>query len=154
MATLPIGPHRIEEMLKFCLDLAKQMLEKNGGFAPFGAIIDANGARRPVAADPGPDATAEDIYRLIQISMRDQFFKEQIVAGAIVADATIPPEFTPEYPDGVRVTVESANVSRLVFLPYKAIVPSGEAGTTTDRHAYGEPLGVNVHPTIFVPPQA
>jgi len=158
MATLPVGPHRVEEMLRFCLETAKQMLEANGGFAPFGAIIDGNGTRRPVVGDPGkPDPTPEEIYRLIQESMGAQFFKGEIVAGAIVADATIPPEFKPDYPDGVRITVESSSISRLIFLPYKkAETPTGAeaAKTPAHPHVYGELLGVNVRPTIFVAPPA
>jgi hypothetical protein len=155
MATLPVGPHRVEEMLRFCLETAKQMLEANGGFAPFGAIIDGNGTRRPVVGDTGkPDPTAAQIYNLIEESMRAQFFRGEIVAGAIVADATVPPEFKPDHPDGIRITVESSSISRLVFQPYKKVDAEPGAAGPAHPHVYGELLGVNVRPTIFVAPTA
>lgn len=154
MATLPIGPHRVEEMTKYCLDLARKMLEANGAFYPFGAIIDSSGNRRPVMAESDEAKTTADAYGLIQTSMCRDFERGEIIAGAIAAIAGIPPEFKPDFPDGVRLTVESASISRLIFLPFKATPIEGGAPEKPGAHQvqFGELLGVNVKPTIFARP--
>ncbi len=161
MATLPIGPHRIEEMMRYVVDLAKRMIEAHGAFYPFGAIIDASGERRPVTGDAGrPDASTADVYRLIQRSMRAQYRSNEIVAGCIAAVAAMPPELGSPHKDAIRITVESASISRLVFVPFK-VTPRG-AGVSDEAPAFtcefGEYLGVNVLPSLFVdtevPPEA
>jgi hypothetical protein len=152
MATLPVGLHRLEELLKHCIEIAKQMLEANGAFFPFGAVIDASGKRIMVTGDTG-DASARtpDVYRLIQRSMRAQFTKGEIVAGAIVAEATMPPELNASFPEGFRVVVESNSVSRVVFVPCKRLDAenAGAKLPTPGRFEYGEYLGLNVQPTLF-----
>lgn len=151
MATLPIGPHRIEAMLQYLLDIAKQMLEKNGAFFPFGAIIDSSGNRIPVTAQlDKPDPKTHEAFSVIAHSMRAQYAKGEIVAGAIVAQASIPPELKPTYPDGVRIVVESASISRLIFLPIQRVSSDKEAVIPGPQEfRYGELLGVDVHPTLF-----
>lgn len=157
MANLPLGPHRLEELIKTSIDLAKQMLEKNGAFAPFGAVIDTDGNRRTAIADVSPEVKAPQIYETLHNGMRNQFFKNEIVAGAIIAEVTIPPELKPEFPEGLRVAIESANTARLVFLPYRKIASAEQLSEPrTDPHAigpatlqYGELIGISVRPTIF-----
>ncbi|HEU5079856.1 MAG TPA: hypothetical protein VFT72_11640 [Opitutaceae bacterium] len=155
MATLPVGLHRLEELMKHCLETAKQLLEANGAFFPFGAVIDIGGKRVSVAVDTGKhDVRTPDVYQFIQRSMRDRFFKGEIVAGAIVAEVSIPPELTPDYPQGVRIAVESNSVSRIVFLPCNRLSPESAGGTPGPaKFAYGELIGVDVRPTLFVPDQ-
>jgi hypothetical protein len=155
MATLPVGLHRLEELMKHCLDTAKQLLEANGGFFPFGAVIDISGKRVNVTVDPGKhEVRTPEVYQFIQRSMRDRFFAGEIVAGAIVAEVTIPPELTPDHPQGLRIAVESNSVSRIVFLPYKRTSPApADATPGPASFIYGELIGVDVRPTLFVPDQ-
>lgn len=151
MATLPIGPHRVEEMLKYCLELARKMLEANGAFFPFGMILDSAGERRPVMAEPGENKTTADAYHLIQQNLLLGFEKGEIIAGAIIAMAGLPKEFKAEFSDAVRITVESSTISRLIFLPYEVTEPakSPKAAASARSIKYGELLGINVKPTIF-----
>ncbi len=157
MAHLPLGPHRLEELVNSCLSLAKQMLEKNGSFYPFGAVINFDGARQSVIGDAGQGAKTPAVYQAIQSGMRDQYFKNQIVAGAIVAEVKIPAELKAEFAEGLRIAVESGNVARLVYLPYRKIFSAEQLSDPAhDPHAigpatfqYGELIGLNVHPTIF-----
>jgi len=157
MANLPLGPHRLEELIKTSIDLAKQMLEKNGAFAPFGAVIDSDGERRTAIADVSVETKVPAIYETIHKGMRNQFLKNEIVAGAIIAEVKIPPELKPEFPEGLRVAIESANTARLVFLPYRKIASAEQLSEPQkDPHAigpatfqYGELIGINVHPSIF-----
>lgn len=157
MANLPLGPHRLEELVKTTIDLAKQMLEKNGAFGPFGAVIDSDGVRRPVVGEAGPEAKAAEIYATIRNGMRNQVLKNEILAGAIIAEATIPPELKPEFHEGLRVSIESANTARLIFLPFRKIASAEQLSEPQeDPHAigpatiqYGELVAVNVRPNIF-----
>lgn len=155
MANLPIGPHRVEAMLQYLLDLSKQLLEKHGAFFPFGAVIDSGGNRRPVAVDTGTQSvkTAE-VYRFLQQCLKSQFDKGEIIAGAIVAEASIPPELKPDFPDGLRITVESGSISRLIFLPYQKVKDAGAAASAQPgfQFRYGELLGIDVVPTLFADP--
>jgi hypothetical protein len=142
-------------MLRYCLDLAKRMLEANGAFFPFGAVIDANGQRLPAIVETGKPANTGEVYRLLQGSMREQYFRGEVVAGAIVADVTIPGELSPTYPEGVRIAVESSSVSRVVFLPYKKTptVPAAAGQPVPCKCEWGELIGIDVQPTIFVRPE-
>lgn len=155
MATLPVGLHRLEELMKHCLETSKQLLEANGAFFPFGAVIDISGKRVNMTVDTGTqDVRTPDVYHFLQRTMRNRFFNGEIVAGAIVAQVTIPAELKPEYPEGVRISVESNSVSRIVFLPCRSLnaEETGDAPRPT-TFAYGELIGIDVRPTLFAPDQ-
>lgn len=152
MTSLPIGPHRIEDMVKYCLETGARMLQENGAFFPWGAVIDSSGDRKLVTADfGGKAATAAEAYRLLEQSMAALYFKGEIVAGAILAQASAPPELKPDFPDAIRLVVESSTISRLVFLPYRQVTRTA-ARTESDAEPpveFGELIGVNVGRTIF-----
>lgn len=155
MTSLPIGPHRVEAMVKFCLETASRMLETNGAFSPWGAVIDSSGDRKLVVGENREKpATATEAYALLERSMAAQYFKGEIVAGVIVAEASVPPELKPTYPDAIRLVVESNTISRLVFLPFRRGAPPSpppdEAQGATHPIEFGELIGVNVRRTIFV----
>ena len=153
MATLPIGPHRLEEMLRYCIDLSKRMLEANGAFYPFGAIIDASGNLRPVTADTGKESPkTPDVYHAIREGMRAQFHSSEIVAGCIVAQVITPAEFKSPYEDSIRLAVESSSISRIVFVPFRARKVEPAEPETPNAHTceVGEYLGVDVRPHLFV----
>jgi hypothetical protein len=151
MKSPPVGLHRLEDLVSYCLDLAKQMLEKHGAFFPFGAVIDSSGKRIPVTGNTGNDQQkTPEVYRLIQRSMNAQYRRGEIVAGAIVAEVTIPAELKPSHPKGLRMAVESASVARIVFLPYVKSGGSGSGPEANNHFEFGELLGLDVRPSIFV----
>jgi hypothetical protein len=143
-------------MLRYCLDVAKRMLEAQDAFYPFGAVIDGDTKLHPVTVDPGEQKpTPTQVYDILESGMRRQFFQGEIEAAAIAADVTIPPELKPEYPNGIRVVVEGASTSRIVYLPYRKrdVVQIAEAPEGSPKYEYGEFLGVNSNRTIFVLPE-
>jgi hypothetical protein len=151
MTSLPVGPHRIEDMAKFCVETAQRMIEKNGAFFPWGAVIDASGERKVLtASEATPPPTAAQAHAMLERVMRARFFKGEILAGVIVAQASVPPELKPDFPDGIRLVVESSSIARLVFVPFRQSPAPTDAPAGAPAVEFGEMLGVNVQPTLFV----
>jgi hypothetical protein len=140
MATFSIDPHKLEELLNYCTGFAKQMVQAHGEFHPFGAVIAANGQLTAVGGYNGDEhPRGPEIYNLLQDSMKVQFGKREIVAGAIAVNVDIPVQFEPPFPDGIRVLLECSGFSRFIYLPYRI------SGGRVD---YGEFISVEVRPTI------
>jgi hypothetical protein len=142
MSTFAIDPHKLEELLNYCVGFAKQMVESHGAFHPFGAVIVSGGTLNAVGADIGeehPQGAA--VFQFLQSAMRAQFQKREILAASIATDVNIPPQYQPVYPDGIRVLLECAGFSRYIYLPYR--VSGGRA-------EYGEFIPVDVPASICV----
>jgi hypothetical protein len=48
----------------------------------------------------------------------------RITAAALAVDVTVPEQFSPPWPDGVRVVLETAGYARIIYRPYR-IITSG-----------------------------
>lgn len=67
MTTFAIDPHKLEELLKYCLGFAKQMIEGHGAFHPFGAVVVSAGTLTTVGADIGEEHPhGADVFRFLQ----------------------------------------------------------------------------------------
>jgi len=115
-----VDPHKLEELLTYCLDFAKQMLHSHGEFHPFGASLDSGLTLKAVGASNGEEfPPGKDLAMLLMQAFRKEFSEERIVAAALAANVNIPKQFNPKYQDGIRVTIECDGYSRNVYLPYK-----------------------------------
>ena len=142
MPEFAVDPHKLEELLNYCVGFAKQMVESHGAFHPFGATIVAEGTLKAVGADVGEEHPhGATVFQFLQGAMRAQFQKREIIAASIAVDVNIPAQYQPVYPDGIRVLLECAGYSRYIYLPYRA---SG------GRVEYGEFFSVNVPASICV----
>ncbi len=142
MSAFTVNPHRLEELLNYCLGFAKQIVESHGGFHPFGAVLSPSGVVTSVGAYIGEEhPNGADVFRLLQSAMQSQFQKREIVAASIATDVNIPPQYQPTFPDGIRVLLECSGHARYIYLPYR--VSSG-------RTAYGEFIPVDVPASICV----
>ena len=140
MSTFSTDPQKLEELLNYCTEFARQMIRENGEFHPFGAVIDSNGQLMAVGASAGEVIPEEaELYGFLQNSMKSQFLNGEIVACAIAANVNLPAQLESRFPDGIRVLVECAGYSRFNYLPYAI---SGE------RVEYGEFISVDVPATI------
>lgn len=142
MTTFTVDPHKLEELLNYCLGFAKQMVESHGGFYPFGAVLDSSSTVTAVGADIGeehPHGAA--VFQFLQSAMRAQFQRREIIAASIATDVNIPPQYQPTFPDGIRALLECPGYSRYIYLPYR--VSSGKA-------EYGESIPVDVPASICV----
>ena len=67
MNTFAIDPHKLEELLNYCLEFAKQIVESRGAFHPFGALIVSDGTLTAVGADIGEEHPhGADVFRFLQ----------------------------------------------------------------------------------------
>lgn len=142
MNTFAVDPHKLEELLNYCVGFAKQMVERHGAFHPFGAVIVSAGTLNAVGADIGeehPQGAA--VFEFLQRAMRAQFQKHEIIAASIATDVHIPPQYQPAYPDGIRVLLECSGFARYIYLPYR--VSGGKA-------EYGEFIPVDVAASVCV----
>lgn len=142
MTSFTVDPHKLEELLNYCLGFAKQMVESHGAFHPFGAVLVSSGTVTAVGAYVGeehPHGAA--VFQFLQGTMRAQFQKREIVAASIATDVNIPPQYQSAFPDGIRVLLECPGYSRYIYLPYR--VSGGRA-------EYGEFIPVDVPASICV----
>jgi hypothetical protein len=135
---------RLNQLFTFSMDFAKDMLEENGDFYPFGATVSEEGK---LAADPGHDGgddqpDAPDVYRVI-FERFSTARPAEAVAAALVANVTIPDEFDAPAKDGVRVHLESEGYARFIYVPYEIVsVDSREV-------RLHDPFAVEVSPSFF-----
>jgi hypothetical protein len=73
-----------------------------------------------------------------------------MLGAAIAADVSIPSEFNPAFPDGIRVHVESGNFCRLIYTPY-AVSRSGLLGRRRSIE-YADMFGVDIPPIFYAAP--
>ena len=142
MSTFAIDPHKLEELVNYCVGFAKQMVERHGTFHPFGAVIVSAGTLNAVGADVREEhPQGAGVFQFLQSAMRAQFQKREILAASIATDVNIPPQYEPVYPDGIRVLLECSGFSRYIYLPYRVL---------GGRAEYGEFIPVDVPASICV----
>jgi hypothetical protein len=64
--TFSVDPHRLEELLTYCVDFAKQMLQTHGEFHPFGATILSDGVFNAVGGYAGEHAPGAEVFTLLR----------------------------------------------------------------------------------------
>jgi len=98
---------QLYELLKYCMDFGKIMLEHSGEFYPFGAVIDADGKIRTRGGDDGNEyPNPLDIYQLLSDSFTRDVRAGHVLAIALAANANIPSDYELPSPDGLRVLLE------------------------------------------------
>lgn len=146
-----IDPHKLHELLSYCIDFAKAMLSDSGDFYPFGAAIAPSGQVKAVGGYDGKEHPApHDIYRLLGESFLIGAREGELCAVALAANVNIPSEFNPPTSDGLRVHLECLGFSRFIYVPY-ALERKGLFRKSIVATFY-EPIPVEVGATFF--PQA
>ena len=94
-------------LLQASLDHAKELLETQGGFLPFGARARVNGNVELLegegAAGQGP---VDALYRQIGELLAEDARRHEILASTLVANANLPAEFGGSAQDGTGGTAE------------------------------------------------
>lgn len=104
MTDFTIDPHRLEELLNYCKDFAKEMLIRCGEFFPFGAVIKTDSEFSAIGGYTGEEhPPSHDAYLLLQDSFKRDFAEGKIEEAALAADVNIPQQYDPPYPDAIRV---------------------------------------------------
>jgi hypothetical protein len=147
------SPEQLHELLKYCMDFGKMMLEDSGDFYPFGAVIGADGKLKAVGGYNGNEKPKpQDIYRLLSDAFISDARAGNVLAIALAANVDIPSNYNPPSPDGLRVQLETAGYSRFIYVPY-TLAKSGFFKKTTMAN-YGDPIPVDVPPQVFAGPNA
>jgi hypothetical protein len=142
-------PEQLHQLLMYCIDFAKQMLEAKGAFYPFGAVLRPPGqleARAGWNGEEHPDRV--EIYKLLAGRFREQAEAGEITGAALAVDVNIPSQYTPKWPDGIRVRLEGADFSRYVYVPYQI----EKSGILRSKHRveFAEPFAVEVAHEFFL----
>jgi hypothetical protein len=122
MKPLSVDPEKLEELQKYCIDFAKQMLESHGEFHPFGATINSSGALVTHGAWNGEEhPPGQELAKILIMAFKKEFSEGAILAAALAANVNIPAKFQAPYPDGIRVIIEFRGYAnaRVIFLPYQ-----------------------------------
>lgn len=122
MADEPSDEHRadLDPLLDHLLPFAKQMLEKQGEFYPFGAIVRADGELHSVGAMPDDDYPGtQGVLDLLQGAIREGYVSG-IRAAAICMDVRVNAPDSEVITDAVRVWMQHSLGEPLdVFMPYE-----------------------------------
>ncbi len=141
-------PEQLHELLIYCIDFSRTMLEKSGEFYPFGGTLSAAGKVCAVGGHNGEEhPQSQEIFLLLAEAFSSSARNGEILGAALTADVNIPTHYSPEYPDGVRVQLESEGFSRYVYIPYK-ITKSG-IFRMSRKVEMAEPFSVEIEPNFF-----
>lgn len=143
------NPGQLHELLTYCVDFAKLMLNDSGEFYPFGAVIGTEGKLKAVGANDGNEQpNPQDLHNLLGATFKAQATNGEIIAAAMATNVNIPPAYESAYPDGIRVLLESNDYSRFVYFPYR-LSKSGIFKKKISL-AVSEPFSVAVPGSFFV----
>ena len=131
----------IEQLLKYLLPFAEQMLSKDGEFYPYAATMDAGGEVQAVSAagDERPDVGA--LLLALHDELRQQASQGTIRASGIAADVTLTDPDSGEVTDAVQLELDHAETDAVdVYVPYE---------TGTEGIKFGELVAAAGQAPIF-----
>ena len=146
---MPVSEQQLHELLMYCINFARTMLEGSGAFYPFGANVTADGKLGAVGAHDGEEhPEPQQLYRILVEAFTSGARNGELLAAALAANVSIPARFSSPVPDALRVHLESSGYSRFVYVPYR-LSRQGFLGKKTVVE-FSEPFSVEIHPTFFV----
>jgi hypothetical protein len=63
----------------------------------------------------------QEVYELLIKALRSDLCDGRAIAVAVAVDVNIPEQYTAPYRDGLRVTLEALEYSRLIYVPYRLV---------------------------------
>jgi len=107
------------QLLKYCLDFAKDMLTRYGEFHPFGAQIKKDGEFTCVGVDLGPEnGSSRHDYLAMADVFRENFVLGEIRSAAMAADVLLPEYLRGIYKEGIRIHVDFGDFAKFYYIPY------------------------------------
>ncbi|HEV8563722.1 MAG TPA: hypothetical protein VGR41_02290 [Actinomycetota bacterium] len=119
MDPLPGEPcEHMDVLLGFLVPFAKQALERNDGFSPFGASMAPDGELQAVGGYEGAgEPTAAEVFELIVHGLRERAKQGALLATGVCVDVQLTEQ---EFPLGVRVELEHRDGDPITcVLPYR-----------------------------------
>ncbi|MDX1294656.1 MAG: hypothetical protein R3302_00215 [Sulfurimonadaceae bacterium] len=141
---------KIFGMLDQCIEKAVFALENGQRLEPFAMTLEADDTTQYIAFD---EADHEKHYELLLEALRAEAKNGGVKAVALIARVTIPENFNPTVPEGIRIHVEERASShekiaaRLLYIPYQLFRKEGDEKVNVHLH---HPIPVGLPSEIFV----
>lgn len=131
-------------VLEASIDFARQMLEQDGGFLPFGARARTDGEVEFLQAQPtSAEETLEALYRRIGTALAEDAREGGTLAAALVANASLPEGIDGTYETAISVLIEAPDFCRSIVVPYR-IGGNGHAAVE-----FGTMIPEEADPVVF-----
>ncbi len=142
------SPEQLHEMLKYCIDFARTMLQRAGDFYPFGATLSPDGRIAAVGGHNGEEhPVPTENYKILGQAFAAGARNGEYLGVALAANVNIPAQYSPRTPDGLRVHLESQGYARFSYVPYTLSKPGWLKRERTVE--FGEPFAVEVGPSFY-----
>ena len=132
---MAVGEEQLAVLLQASLDHAKELLEDQGGFLPFGTRASPSGEVDFLEARSAGGAAIEAVYRQIGSMLADDAGQGKILAAALVANAGLPEDVAFAYETAVSVQVEAPGFCHSIVAPYRLIGGVADFGDMVPEEA-------------------
>jgi len=135
-------------VLQASIEHAKELLEEQGGFLPFGARARMDGEiefLETIGNDAGEPL--ETLYRRIGTMLSEDAKEHRILAAALIANASLPEGIEPMFDTAVSVLVEAPDFCRSIVVPYRIAGDAGNGGRA--RIEFGKMIPEEAEPVVF-----
>ena len=140
------SPEQLHAALTYCIEFAKQMLADSQAFYPFGASLNRSGKVEALGGWNGEEhPEPAEVYGLLSGALQRRARAKEILGAALAVDVNVPPQYGAQWPDGIRVHLESADFSRHIYVPYRIV----KSGGPTALVELAEPFSVEVGHEFF-----
>jgi hypothetical protein len=141
---MAVSEDELAVVLEASIDFARQMLEQDGGFLPFGARANPNGEVEFLQAEPSSgEETLEALYRRIGTALADDARDGAVLAAALVANASLPEGIDGTFETAISVLIEAPGFCRSIVVPYR-IGGNGRAAVE-----FGTMIPEEADPVVF-----
>jgi hypothetical protein len=140
---------KIFNMLDECIEKAVFALENGNTLGPFAMTLEADDTTQYLAFD---ESNHEKHYELLLEALRAEAKNGEIKAAALLARVSIPVNFNPAVPEGIRIHIEERASShekiaaRLLYIPYQLFKQKGDKKVSVHLH---NPIPVGLPSEIF-----
>lgn len=141
-------PAQLQELLSYCTDFAKTMLNDAGDFYPFGAKLSLEGQVVAVGGHNGSERPLpQEIYQLLKGAFVSEAQNGSISGAALAANVNVPEQYASPSRDAIRVHLETPGFARFIYVPYEV----AKAGLFKKKFSVTlhEPFAVEVSPGLF-----
>lgn len=110
-------------MLEDCIEYAKKILTSDKSLESFAMVLEPDNNIRTVSIQ---DKDGEERYEALLEVLRQEAKADKITAMALLANVTIPDNFSPAVSSGIRIHIEEKSFeadnklsARLLYVPYQ-----------------------------------
>jgi len=138
-------------MLDDCIDYAKEVLISSKNLESFAMVLEPDNSVRSITIS---EQSSEERYEALLEVLRDEAKSEKITAMALLANVTIPDNFSPAVSSGIRIHIEEKDFraenklsARLLYVPYQLYKNKDDEQIHIKLH---DPIPVGLACEIFV----